>query len=102
MMAILKLLHFPFSKPQIAARLYSYIHLSLIPTVYLVVDFLNRNKLKKAKAVLTLDGFLFFTGLACIFAGLAAKNPLFEHGAVASILILANFMYSQITLGIKE
>lgn len=76
-----------------AETLNAYVHLVLVPILYLTVDFINRRWLGAAAASLSLDVGLVLIGLSCVGAGLADPTPMFEAGASAVVLLLGNWVY---------
>ena len=84
----------------IADRRIAWVHLVVIPLVYLVPDILlGTKKLSRGKPILLskesipLDIMLLVTGVACMLAGFMADQPLFEQGASAAVLLLGNYVY---------
>jgi len=75
-------------------RLLSYLHLLIIPLVYLIPDIINKKVIDKAIELIKLDGVLLLTGIIIWSLGIVAKNRLFEAGGCAAILVFSNLYYA--------
>ena len=75
-------------------RFFSYLNLIIIPLLYLIPDILNKEIIEKAKKSIPIDFGLVLVGFLCFFAGLAARDPLFEAGCSAAIILLSNYFYT--------
>ena len=88
-------LFFKNNKLFILERIYSWLHLTFLPLlIYVIPDIIIRDKIIQSMNSLPLDWGIFFAGVACSGAGLVIKDPKFESGACAAILILGNYIYS--------
>lgn len=75
-------------------RFFSYLNLLIIPLLFLVPDVLNKEIIKKAKKSIPIDKGLVLVGILCFFAGISARDPLFEAGCSAAVLIISNYLYT--------
>ncbi len=79
--------------PFIYQRVHSWVHLLLIPIIYMICDYIYVRWDSSWNKYHRLDWGLMFSGIACALAGFAIKDPKFEAGAAAVIMLLGNWWF---------